>query len=223
MKVKIENSWKEILQSEFNKTYFKKLVGFIKNEYKTKNGKIFPPPKLIFNAFDSLPFKNIKVVILGQDPYHGKGQANGLAFSVNSDIKIPPSLQNIFKEIENNLKIKTIENGDLKRWAIQGVFLLNSILTVEEGIPSSHKNIGWETFTNEVIRTISKNLNNVVFMLWGNFARDKKHLIDISKHLILETSHPSPYSASNGFLGSNHFSQTLEYLKKYNKTLIDFK
>ncbi|AHE62399.1 uracil-DNA glycosylase [Borrelia parkeri] len=222
MEVKIEESWKETLKGEFCKSYFKRLVNFIKNEYKTKKDKIFPPPKLIFNAFDSLPFKDIKIVILGQDPYHGKGQANGLAFSVNSDIKIPPSLQNIFKEIERSLKIKTIPNGDLTRWAIQGVFLLNSILTVEEGRPSSHKDIGWEIFTNEVIKIISKNLNNVVFMLWGNFARGKKELIDASKHLILETSHPSPYSAHNGFLGSNHFSQTLKYLKEHNKNSIDF-
>ncbi|UGQ15767.1 uracil-DNA glycosylase [Borrelia sp. RT5S] len=222
MEVKIEKSWQEVLKNEFNKEYFKKLVSFIKNEYKTKNGKIFPPPSLIFNAFNSLPFKNIKVVVLGQDPYHGKGQANGLAFSVNSGIKIPPSLQNIFKEIESNLKIKTTANGDLKRWAIQGVFLLNSILTVEEGIPSSHKEIGWEIFTNEVIRIISTNLNNIVFMLWGNFARGKRNLIDTSKHLILETSHPSPYSANNGFLGSNHFGKTLEYLKKNHKTPINF-
>ncbi|AHH10206.1 uracil-DNA glycosylase [Borrelia coriaceae] len=222
MEVKIEESWKGMLKGEFSKGYFKRLVNFIKNEYKTKKGKIFPPPKLIFNAFDSLPFKDIKIVIIGQDPYHGKRQANGLAFSVNSDIKIPPSLQNIFKEIERSLKIKTIPNGDLTRWAVQGVFLLNSILTVEEGLPSSHKNIGWEIFTDEIIKIISKNLNNVVFMLWGNFARGKKELIDDSKHLILETSHPSPYSAHNGFLGSNHFSQTLEYLKEHNKTLINF-
>ncbi|AAX16575.1 uracil-DNA glycosylase [Borrelia hermsii] len=222
MEVKIEESWKEILKAEFCKGYFKRLVNFIKNEYKTKKGKIFPPPKLIFNAFDSLPFKDIKVVILGQDPYHGKRQANGLAFSVNSDIKIPPSLQNIFKEIERSLKIQTIPNGDLTRWATQGVFLLNSILTVEESRPSSHKDIGWEIFTNEVIKIISKNLNNIVFMLWGNFARGKKELIDASRHLILETSHPSPYSAHNGFLGSNHFSQALRYLKEHNKSPIDF-
>ncbi|WP_221037730.1 uracil-DNA glycosylase [Borrelia sp. HM] len=222
MEVKIEDSWKKILKDEFCKEYFIKLVSFIKNEYKTKKGKIFPPPKLIFNAFDSLQFKDIKVVILGQDPYHGKQQANGLAFSVNPNVKIPPSLQNIFKEIERSLKIKTIPNGDLTRWAIQGVFLLNSILTVEEGHPSSHKEIGWEVFTNEVIRIISKNLNNIVFMLWGNFAKSKKELIDTSKHLILETSHPSPYSANNGFLGSNHFSKTLKYLKEYNKIPINF-
>ncbi|WKC58400.1 uracil-DNA glycosylase [Borrelia sp. P9F1] len=222
MEVKIGESWKEVLKNEFNKAYFKKLVGFIKNEYKTKNEKIFPPPSLIFNAFDSLPFKDIKVVILGQDPYHGKGQANGLAFSVNAGIKIPPSLQNIFKEIESNLKIKTAANGDLKRWATQGVFLLNSILTVEEGIPSSHKEVGWEIFTDEVIKIISARLDNIVFMLWGNFARGKKNLIDSSKHLILEASHPSPYSANNGFLGSNHFGKTLEYLKRNRKPPINF-
>ncbi|AGT27056.1 uracil-DNA glycosylase [Borrelia miyamotoi] len=222
MEVKIEESWKKILKGEFCKGYFKRLVSFIKNEYKTKKGKIFPPPKLIFNAFDSLQFKDIKVVILGQDPYHGKRQANGLAFSVNPNIKIPPSLQNIFKEIERSLKIKTIPNGDLTRWAIQGVFLLNSILTVEEGRPSSHKDIGWEIFTNEVIKTISKNLDNIVFMLWGNFAKGKKELIDASKHLILETSHPSPYSVNNGFFGANHFSKTLKYLKEHNKIPIDF-
>ncbi|WP_445435782.1 uracil-DNA glycosylase [Candidatus Borreliella tachyglossi] len=223
MEVKIEESWKEMLKYEFNKEYFRKLVRFIKNEYKTKTGKIFPPPKLIFNAFDSLPFRDIKIVILGQDPYHGKGQANGLAFSVNSDIKIPPSLQNIFKEIERSLKIRTIPNGNLKRWATQGVFLLNAILTVEEGLPSSHKDVGWEIFTNAVIKIISNNLDNIVFMLWGNFARNKKDLIDTSRHLILETSHPSPYSANNGFLGSNHFSKALYYLQQQNKTLVDFK
>ncbi|AWG42453.1 uracil-DNA glycosylase [Candidatus Borreliella tachyglossi] len=223
MEVKIEESWKEMLKYEFNKEYFRKLVRFIKNEYKAKTGKIFPPPKLIFNAFDSLPFRDIKIVILGQDPYHGKGQANGLAFSVNSDIKIPPSLQNIFKEIERSLKIRTIPNGNLKRWATQGVFLLNAILTVEEGLPSSHKDVGWEIFTNAIIKIISNNLDNIVFMLWGNFARSKKDLIDTSRHLILETSHPSPYSANNGFLGSNHFSKALYYLQQQNKTLVDFK
>ncbi|EED30189.1 uracil-DNA glycosylase [Borreliella garinii] len=222
MKVKIEESWKEVLNNEFNKEYFKKLVKFIKYEYKTKKGKIFPPPKLIFNAFDSLPFKDIKVVIIGQDPYHGKNQANGLAFSVDSEIKIPPSLQNIFKEIEKSLKIKTLPNGDLKRWAIQGVFLINTILTVEEGKPSSHKAIGWEIFTDEVIKIISKNLKNIVFMLWGNLSRSKKKLIDPEKHLILETSHPSPYSANNGFLGSNHFIYALNYLKTHNKNKINF-
>ncbi|WKC74894.1 uracil-DNA glycosylase [Borreliella yangtzensis] len=222
MEVKIEESWKEVLKNEFSKEYFKKLVGFIKHEYKTKKGKIFPPPKLIFNAFDSLPFKDIKVVIIGQDPYHGKNQANGLAFSVDSKIKIPPSLQNIFKEIEKSLNIKTIPNGDLKRWATQGVFLINTILTVEEGKPSSHKAIGWEIFTDEVIKIISKNLKNIVFMLWGNFAKSKKKLIDSSNHLILETSHPSPYSANNGFLGSNHFNTALQYLDKHNKDKINF-
>ncbi len=162
------------------------------------------------------------MVIIGQDPYHGKNQANGLAFSVDSEIKIPPSLQNIFKEIEKSLKIKTLPNGDLKRWAIQGVFLINTILTVEEGKPSSHKAIGWEVFTDEVIKIISKNLKNIVFMLWGNLARSKKKLIDPAKHLILETSHPSPYSANNGFLGSNHFIDALNYLKKHNKNKINF-
>ena len=214
MNVKIEKSWKKILNSEFKKEYFNSLVTFLKDEY--KNNIIYPPGKKIFSSFDYCPFDKVKVVIIGQDPYHGINQANGLCFSVNKEIKIPPSLLNIFKEIKNDIGIDIPDHGNLKRWAIQGVLLLNSVLTVRKNLPGSHSNRGWETFTDKVISIISKNKNNIVFLLWGSYAMSKQKNIDQNKHLILTSSHPSPFSAYNGFFNSYHFSKTNKYLKKNN-------
>ncbi len=214
MNVKIEKSWKKILNSEFKKEYFNSLVTFLKDEY--KNNIIYPPGKKIFSSFDYCPFDKVKVVIIGQDPYHGINQANGLCFSVNKEIRIPPSLFNIFKEIKSDVGIDIPNHGDLKRWAIQGVLLLNSILTVRQNLPGSHSNKGWENFTDKVISIISKNKNNIVFLLWGSYAKSKLKNIDQNKHLILTSSHPSPFSAYNGFFNSYHFSKTNKYLKKNN-------
>ena len=208
--VEIESSWKSILEPEFSKDYFLEISNFLRNE--KKEGKvIFPPGKLIFNAFNALPLDKVKVVVLGQDPYHGRGEAHGLSFSVPKGIKIPPSLRNIYKELANDIEGFTIPNhGNLESWLSEGVFLLNAFLTVEENKPKSHEKIGWEQFTDAVIRTISENRDQVVFMLWGNFARKKAELIDSSKHLILESAHPSPL-AGNAFQGSKHFSRANEY------------
>ena len=214
MNIKIEKSWKKILNNEFKKEYFNSLVSFLKDEYKNKI--IFPPGRKIFSSFDFCPFNNIKVVIIGQDPYHGINQANGLCFAVNKDIKIPPSLFNVFKEINNDIKIDIPKHGNLERWAIQGVLLLNSVLTVRKNLPRSHSNKGWENFTDRVISLISKKKKNIVFLLWGNYAKSKLKIIDQNKHLILTSSHPSPFSASNGFFNSFHFSKTNNYLKKNN-------
>lgn len=214
MNIKIEKSWKKILNNEFKKEYFNSLVSFLKDEYKNKI--IFPPGRKIFSSFDFCPFNNIKVVIIGQDPYHGINQANGLCFAVNKDIKIPPSLFNVFKEINNDIKIDIPKHGNLERWAIQGVLLLNSVLTVRKNLPRSHSNKGWENFTDRVISVISKKKKNIVFLLWGNYAKSKLKIIDQNKHLILTSSHPSPFSASNGFFNSFHFSKTNNYLKKNN-------
>lgn len=214
MNIKIEKSWKKILNNEFKKEYFNSLVSFLKDEYKNKI--IFPPGRKIFSSFDFCPFNNIKVVIIGQDPYHGINQANGLCFAVNKDIKIPPSLFNIFKEINNDIRIDIPKHGNLERWAIQGVLLLNSVLTVRKNLPRSHSNKGWENFTDRVISVISKKKKNIVFLLWGNYAKSKLKIIDQNKHLILTSSHPSPFSASNGFFNSFHFSKTNNYLKKNN-------
>ena len=214
MNVKIEKSWKKILNREFKKEYFNYLVTFLKDEY--KNNIIYPPGKKIFSSFDYCPFDKVKVVIIGQDPYHGINQANGLCFSVNKEIKIPPSLFNIFKEIKSDVGIDIPNHGDLKRWAIQGVLLLNSVLTVRQNLPGSHSNKGWENFTDKVISIISKNKNNIVFLLWGSYAKSKLKNIDQNKHLILTSSHPSPFSAYNGFFNSYHFSKTNKYLKKNN-------
>ena len=214
MNVKIEKSWKKILNSGFKKEYFNSLVTFLKDEY--KNNIIYPPGKKIFSSFDYCPFDKVKVVIIGQDPYHGINQANGLCFSVNKEIKIPPSLLNIFKEIKNDIGIDIPDHGNLKRWAIQGVLLLNSVLTVRKNLPGSHSNRGWETFTDKVISIISKNKNNIVFLLWGSYAMSKQKNIDQNKHLILTSSHPSPFSAYNSFFNSFHFSKTNKYLKKNN-------
>lgn len=211
MDVKIEQSWKEHLSQEFEKPYFSKLIEFVKSEYSST--KVYPPGKFIFNAFDKCTFDNTKVVILGQDPYHGYNQANGLSFSVNDGVAIPPSLQNIFKEIKEDLAITIPKNGNLERWAEQGVLLLNSTLTVRAGEAGSHQKKGWETFTDEVIKCISEQKQDVVFMLWGKYAQDKGAVIDASKHLILKAKHPSPMAANyGGWFGTKHFSQANDYL-----------
>ncbi len=210
MDIKIEPSWNKVLQTEFTKPYFVALTSKIKNAYLERT--VFPPPKYIFNAFDLCPFEKVKVVILGQDPYHGPNQAHGLSFSVPDGVKTPPSLQNIYKEIKSDLGKDIPDSGNLERWAKQGVLLLNATLTVESGQPASHQGLGWEIFTDAVIKKISNEQKHVVFLLWGNFARSKASLIDESKHLILKAPHPSPFSAYTGFFGSKHFSQTNKYL-----------
>ncbi len=208
--VHIEDSWKEQLSEEFSKSYFAELTDFVRGEYQQK--QIFPPPKLIFNAFDSVAFQDVKVVILGQDPYHGPGQAHGLCFSVPDGIQMPPSLQNIFKEIQNDLGFEIPKSGNLQNWADQGVLLLNATLTVQAHKAGSHQKKGWELFTNAAIKKLADEREGIVFILWGRYARDKKDLIDASKHLILESAHPSPLSAHKGFFGCKHFSQTNDYL-----------
>ncbi len=213
-KVEIEESWYSLLEGEFNKDYFKKIRSFIRKEYKNKT--IFPPPKLIFNAFNLTPVNKIKVVIIGQDPYHGEGQAHGLAFSVLEDIKIPPSLLNIYKELKEDIGKEIPSDGFLEDWAKQGVLLLNSSLTVESGKANSHKNIGWERFTESVIQKISLKKNKLVFLLWGSYEHKKEKFIDSNKHLILKSVHPSPLSAYNGFFGCKHFSKTNKYLEENN-------
>ncbi|MDR0755006.1 MAG: uracil-DNA glycosylase [Prevotellaceae bacterium] len=212
MKVKIEESWKHILQSEFDSPYFEKITEFVKSEINA-GINVYPPGKLMFTAFEKTPFDKLKVVMLGQDPYHGRRQAHGLCFSVQYGVKPPPSLINIYKEIQNDLGITPPNHGCLEKWAEQGVFMLNSILTVRANEPASHSKIGWETFTDAVIRKISENKNGVVFLLWGNFARSKKVLIDTQKHFVLEAAHPSPL-AGNAFSGCKHFSKTNELLEQ---------
>lgn len=220
MQVKIEKSWQEVLQTEFDKPYFENLVGFVKQEYASNT--IFPPAGQIFNAFNTCPFNNVKVVILGQDPYHGPGQAHGLCFSVNDGIQFPPSLQNIFKEITSDLGIPAPKTGNLTRWAEQGVLLLNATLTVRASQAGSHQGKGWEEFTDAVIKTISEKAENVVFILWGSYAIKKKSLINASKHCILTAPHPSPLSSYRGFFGCKHFSQTNTYLTSKDKTPIEW-
>ncbi len=210
MKLTIEPSWESALEKVLQQDYFKELASFVRDEY--SNGKVFPPGKEIFNAFWHCPINKVKVVILGQDPYHGPGQAHGLSFSVKPGIPFPPSLLNIFKEIKSDLGKDMPPNGDLTRWADQGVFLLNATLTVKETLAGSHQNKGWEQFTDEVIREINESQPHVVFMLWGAYAQKKAVLIDESKHLILKAPHPSPLSAHRGFLGCKHFSQANSYL-----------
>ncbi len=210
MQVNIDPSWKSYLEEEFNQPYFKELVTFVKQEY--VQYLIYPPAKQIFGAFDLCKFEDTKVVILGQDPYHGPNQANGLCFSVSPEVAIPPSLVNIFKEIKGGLGHPMPANGDLTRWAQQGVLLLNATLTVRAGQPGSHQHKGWETFTDAVISILSHNKQNLVFLLWGNYARQKEVLIDTQKHLVLQSPHPSPYSADRGFFGNHHFSKTNDYL-----------
>ena len=211
-KVEIEESWYSLLENEFNKDYFNEIRSFIREEYKNKI--VFPPAKLIFNAFNLTPVNKIKVIIIGQDPYHGEGQAHGLSFSVPKDIKIPPSLLNIYKELKEDINKEIPKHGFLESWANQGVLLLNSVLTVESGKPNSHKNIGWERFTESVIEKISTKKDKLVFLLWGSYAQKKEDFIDSNKHLILKSVHPSPLSAYNGFFGSKHFSKTNNFLKK---------
>lgn len=219
--INIESSWKEVLKEEFEKSYFKELSQFVKQAYQTT--KVFPHPKNIFRAFDLCPFEKIKVVILGQDPYHGVGQANGLSFGVGEKTTLPPSLQNIFKEIKTDLGIEPLPSGDLSRWASQGVLLLNATLTVEASKPGSHQKRGWEEFTDAVIKNISEKREGVVFILWGNYAKQKGIHIDRTKHLVLESAHPSPFSAYNGFFGSKPFSKANEYLKKLGKGEVDWR
>jgi uracil-DNA glycosylase len=211
MDVRIEKSWKEVLKDEFEKPYFKELTAFVKDEYET--GTVYPHPKNILNAFELTPFNEVRVVILGQDPYHGAGQAHGLSFSVVEGVRNPPSLQNMYKELEGDLgKPVDTSSGDLTRWAKQGVLLLNSTLTVRAGSPGSHQGKGWEQFTDAAIKALSDKREHLVFILWGNYAKAKGAYIDRSKHLVIESPHPSPLSAHSGFFGSKPFSKTNEYL-----------
>jgi len=221
MDIKLEPSWKEVLQEEFGKEYFHKLVEFVKSEY--QHSVIYPSPKNIFRAFELCPFDKVEVVILGQDPYHGERQANGLCFAVGGDMSLPPSLQNIFKEIESDLG-QPLKNrsGDLERWARQGVLLLNATLTVRAHLAGSHQGRGWEEFTDAAIRALSERRENLVFILWGNYAKQKGAHIERSKHLVIESAHPSPFSASSGFFGSKPFSRANEYLVAHSKKPIDW-
>jgi uracil-DNA glycosylase len=209
--VKIAQSWREKLENEFESPYFNSLIDFVKGEYAQHT--VYPPGKEIFRAFDCCEFNHTRVVIIGQDPYHGPGQANGLCFSVRPDMRMPPSLQNIFKEIRDDLGKPFPPDGDLERWAVQGVLLLNATLTVRASAAGSHQNKGWETFTDAVIRKIADEKENVVFLLWGAYAQKKGELIDATKHLVLKSAHPSPFSATSGFFGNKHFSKTNAYLK----------
>lgn len=208
----IGNTWDNLLTEEVKKDYFKELIEYVNNEYKTKT--IYPKKTEVFNAFKYTDYKDVKVVILGQDPYHGPNQAEGLSFSVSNEVIKPPSLKNIFKELESDLKIPFPEHNSLKPWAKEGVLLLNAVLTVEEHKPASHANKGWETFTDEIIKLINKKDEPVVFILWGNYAREKKKFITNPIHYIIESPHPSPFSARNGFFGSKPFSKTNDFLKR---------
>ncbi len=211
MDVKIEQSWKDVLSNEFEKDYFKQLTDFVRSEY--LSGKtIYPEPKNIFNAFNLCPLSDVRVVIIGQDPYHEPGQAHGLCFSVQSGVDLPPSLVNIYKEIESDIGRKSITNGDLTSWANQGVLLLNSTLTVRAHDAASHAGHGWERFTDAVIRAVADNKKHVVYMLWGSFAQKKAEFVDANNNLILKSAHPSPLSAYRGFFGNHHFSRANEYL-----------
>ena len=220
MDVKIEASWKKALSEEFGTEYFTQLAQFVRTEY--QNGGVYPPPKHVFRAFELTPFEKVEVVILGQDPYHGKGQANGLSFAVNSDVRLPPSLQNIFKEIENDLGYTPRHDGDLSRWATQGVLLLNATLTVKAASPGSHQGKAWEFFTDAAIQALSQQREHLVFILWGNYAKAKGAHIDRSKHLVIQSAHPSPFSAHSGFFGSKPFSKANEYLVEHGKQPIDW-
>lgn len=220
MEVRIDSSWKEHLQQEFDKPYFRELTDFVRQEY--GQTIVFPPAKLIFNAFDLCPFDHVKVVIIGQDPYHGPGQAHGLCFSVNDGIQFPPSLKNIFKEIESDLGKPVPPSGNLTRWAQQGVLLLNATLTVRAHQAGSHQKRGWETFTDAVIKKLADKRDNLVFILWGSYAQKKGAFIDRSRHLVLQSAHPSPLSAYNGFFGNHHFSQTNQWLTDHGQAAIDW-
>jgi uracil-DNA glycosylase len=222
MSVQIEKSWEKVLGEELTKEYFLKLWRAVGKAYGSEAIQVFPPQALIFNAFEHCHFEDVKVVILGQDPYHGAGQAHGLSFSVPEGVKIPPSLRNIHTELNSNVNITISGSGNLERWAGQGVLLLNSVLTVEEGNPGSHQSLGWETFTDAAIQKISDNKENVVFLLWGKYAQEKGKSIDTTKHLVLTAPHPSPLSAYKGFLGCAHFNKVNQYLKKHSLKLVDW-
>jgi uracil-DNA glycosylase len=221
MQVRIEESWQQVLGDQFESDYFKTLAEFVRAEYRTHT--VYPPGRLIFNALDLSPFEEVRVVIIGQDPYHNPGQAHGLCFSVCDGVDFPPSLVNIFKEIRSDLGIETYKSGNLERWARQGVLLLNAILTVRQIEPGSHQNKGWERFTEAVINQLSDKKAGLVFMLWGKHAQDKGKRIDRSKHLVLESVHPSPLSASRGFFGNHHFSRCNEYLALNGRQPIDWR
>jgi len=221
MDVRIESSWKSRFREEFEKEYFVGLTEFVKEEYRTRT--IFPPGALIFNAFNLCPFDRIKVVIIGQDPYHGPGQAHGLCFSVRDGVELPPSLINIFKEIESDLGYRPNPSGNLERWASQGVLLLNATLTVRAHQAGSHQRKGWEEFTDSVIRVVNTEKENLVFLLWGSYAQKKGESIDRSRHLVLESVHPSPLSAARGFFGNKHFSRCNDYLKEKGIEPIDWR
>lgn len=220
MDLQIEHSWKQVLQAEFEKDYFAVLTEFVRNEYKTK--VVYPPAPLIFNAFDQCPFESVKVVIIGQDPYHGQGQAHGLCFSVNDGISFPPSLLNIFKEIQRDLGKPTPNSGNLTRWAQQGVLLLNATLTVQAHMAGSHQGMGWETFTDAVIHKLANEKEHLVFMLWGSYAQKKGAFINSNRHLVLKSVHPSPLSAYRGFIGCDHFSLSNKYLKEKGEDEIEW-
>ncbi|MDN5295916.1 MAG: Uracil-DNA glycosylase [Bacteroidetes bacterium ADurb.BinA261] len=220
MEVRIEQSWKQHLMPEFDKPYFVNLTNFVRDEYRTKT--IYPPAKLIFNAFDQCPFDEVEVVIVGQDPYHEPGQAHGLCFSVNDGIEIPPSLQNIYKEIHDDLGKPIPRSGNLERWARQGVLLLNATLTVQAHRAGSHQGKGWEEFTDAAIRHLANERENLVFILWGAYAQRKGENIDTNRHLVLKSPHPSPLSAHRGFFGNKHFSKANEYLVAHGKKPIDW-
>ncbi len=220
MDVKIASSWKGRLSEEFLKPYFLQLIGFVKEEYQTQT--VYPPGKEIFHAFDACDFSDVKVVIIGQDPYHGPGQANGLCFSVRDGVRVPPSLVNIFKEIKQDLGKPIPSSGDLDRWARQGVLLLNATLTVRASSPGSHQNKGWEVFTDAAIKKLSDEKENVVYLLWGAYAQKKGEIIDRHKNLVLMSAHPSPFSADRGFFGCKHFSKANEYLKSKGLKEIDW-
>ena len=220
MQLNISDSWKNILQTEFEKPYFKKLISFVDDQYDSYT--CYPKKEDVFTAFNYCSFDDLKVVIIGQDPYHGKGQANGLCFSVQDGIKQPPSLKNIFKEVETDIGIPCAVSGDLSRWAKQGVLLLNATLTVREGEAGSHQQQGWEEFTDVVIRKISEEKENVVFLLWGKFAEKKGNVIDIERHTVFKAPHPSPLGAWRGWFGSEHFSKTNAFLKSINSDVINW-
>lgn len=222
MDVKIEESWKDVLKEEFDKAYFQQIVTFLKAE-KAAGKIIYPPGPLIFNAFNKTPFERVEVVILGQDPYHNKGQAHGLSFSVPDGVPKPPSLVNIFKELQNDLGIPPAVSGNLEKWAMRGVLLLNAFLTVRQNEAGSHSKIGWLQFTDTVISKISQQKKGIVFLLWGRFAQDKQYLIDETNHHVLKAAHPSPFSADKGFFGCRHFSKTNELLMLENKQPVDWK
>ena len=218
--VKIGGGWKEKLVGEFEQDYFKNLAEFVRGEY--KKATVYPAPKNVFRAFDECPFDEVKVVVLGQDPYHGRGQANGLCFAVNAGVSTPPSLQNIFKELESDLGREVSHDADLSRWAKQGVLLLNATLTVNAGSPGSHQGKGWEQFTDAAIRKLADEREHLVFMLWGNYAKQKGAHIDRAMHLVLESPHPSPFSANNGFFGCQHFSKANAYLVEHGAKPIEW-